>query len=103
MDSFSLGQTSADVAQADEARTKRAFIGLLSSALGVDQIMTTDDAWAANTPGQYVIANPDGTYSKVGQSVSNLNSGNLAAGGFTITPGLLIVGALAFLLFKSLK
>lgn len=103
MDSYSTGQLSADVAQADEARTKRAFIGFLSSALGVDQVMTTDDGWIANSPNQYVIANPDGTYSRVGQSVSNLNSGGLSAGGFTLTPGLLIAGGLAFVLFKLLK
>lgn len=101
MDSYSTGQLSAETAQADEARTKRAFIGFLSSALGVDQVMTSDDAFPVNTPGQYIIANPDGTYSKVGQSVSNLNSASV--GGFTVTPGLLVMGLLGFLLFKAIK
>lgn len=104
MNESSSGLVAAQTAQADEERTKRAFIGFLSSALGVDQTYTNDDAFAQNAPGQYIIANPDGSYSQVGRSVSNLNSSTAQVAGFAVTPGLLIIGAvLAFVAIRALK
>jgi t-SNARE complex subunit (syntaxin) len=101
MDYTSQGQASAEVMTADEQRTKRMFVGFLSSALGIDQTYANEDGYVGNASGQYIIANPDGTYSKVGQSVSNQNNGSAAAG-LVLTPGLLMVGALiAFLMFKK--
>lgn len=76
---------------ADEERTKRAFIGFLSSALGVDQSYTSEDAVPSNQTGQYTIANPDGTVSVLGQPVSNAQRGISAPAGIVITPGLLLV------------
>lgn len=74
----------------DEERTKRLFIGFLSSALGVDQITTdADSSPYGGSPG-YTIANPDGTYSALGQPVSNLNA--MAAPAAGIPPGLLMLG-----------
>ncbi len=86
-------------AQADEDRTKRLFVGFLSSVLGVDQTMNGVDAvpTAGNSPGQYVIANPDGTFSVQGQSVSNLNIPATVAG---VPVGLLLMAALAFVLLR---
>lgn len=95
------GLDTPQVAQADEDRTKRMFIGLLSSALGVDQTYAADDYHVGNAPDQYVIANPDGTYSVQGRARSNLNSG-AAAAGLVIPPGLLLLGGL-FLAVKLLK
>ena len=74
----------------DEDRTKRAFIGFLSSALGVDNVYTGDDTGLGTNPGQYSIANPDGTVSVLGQPVSNTQRG-AAPTGLTITPGLLLL------------
>lgn len=86
-------------AQADEDRTKRAFVGFLSSALGLDQNYTSDDASPIGADRGYVIANPDGSYSAVGQSRSNLQGVSVA--GLTITPGLLILAAVAFFILKK--
>lgn len=86
-------------AQADEDRTKRLFIGFLSSVLGVDQTLNTADAspTMGAAPGQYVIANPDGTYSVQGQSVSNLNIPATVAG---VPVGLLLLAGLAYVLLR---
>lgn len=73
----------------DEARTKRLFIGFLSSVLGVDQTMTGEDGLPSSPTGVYTIANPDGTYSVQGQSVSNQNTGAGAVAG--ISPGMLLL------------
>ena len=85
--------------QADKERTARAFIGFLSSALGVDQTLNSVDAspTAGSAPGQYVIANPDGTYSVQGQSVSNLNIPSTVAG---VPVGLLLLAGLAYVLLR---
>lgn len=98
MDYISNSLTTDQVNQASEERTKRLFVGFLSSALGVDQTYLNDDAYAANGVNQFVIANPDGTYSQVGRSVSN-QQGVAAAGG--ISPIVLLIGG--FFLFKLLK
>lgn len=95
------GLDSAQVAQADEDRTKRLFVGFLSSALGVDQTYAADDNFVGNPSDQYYIANPDGTYSVQGRARSNLNSATTAAG-LVIPPGLLLLGGL-FLAVKLLK
>lgn len=84
--------------QQDEQRTKRAFVGFLSSVLGVDQVYTNDDASASQASGQYIIANPDGTYSRLGQPVSNIQ--RTSAGGLVLSPGLLILAGLAFFLLR---
>lgn len=86
-------------AQADEDRTKRAFIGFLSSVLGVDQTLNSTDSMPTSgaAPGQYIIANPDGTYSVQGQSVSNLNIPATVAG---VPIGLLLLAGLAYVLLR---
>lgn len=94
------GLTAEQVQQADEERTKRAFIGFLSSAVGLDQTYANDDPFVGQQTGQYVIANPDGSYSVQGRSASNQQSITGAASGLVITPGLLVVG---FLLFLALR
>lgn len=111
------GLNADQVNQADTLRTNRAFVGFLSSILGVDQTYSSDDAVVGNAPGQYIIANPDGSYSAYGQSRSNLQGGayqtvtqsgqqpygaaqpaNVA---MSLTPTMLVVGGL--LLFLVLK
>lgn len=92
------GLDSAQVQQSDEERTKRLFVGFLSSALGVDQTYSGSDQHIASAPDQYVIANPDGSYSVVGRSRSNLQSPAVATG---ISP-LLLLGGL-FMLWKLVK
>ena len=88
-------------AQADEERTKRSFIGFLSSALGVDQNYATDDMYASNRVGQYRIANPDGTVSALGRSSSNVQSTGLMVGG-TLFPAstLMVLAALDYFVLK---
>lgn len=88
------GQIQAATYDADTERTKRAFVGFLSSALGVDQTYANEDQYVSNAPGQYIIANPDGTYSQVGRSTSSQNQGS-ALGGLVLTPTLLILVAVA--------
>jgi t-SNARE complex subunit (syntaxin) len=91
--------TADQVNQADTERTKRAFVGFLSSALGVDQTYAYEDSNVGNLPGQYIIANPDGTYSQVGRAVSSQQA---SIAGITVTPALLILGAIAaFFLLKK--
>lgn len=88
--------TANQAANSDEERTKRLFVGFLSSALGVDQTYAGEDGYAASSTGTYTIANPDGTYSVLGQPVSNQNTPAVVAG---IPPGfLLLVGLVLFLL-----
>lgn len=84
--------------QQDQMRVSRAFVGFLSSVLGVDQPLTTDDAIAAQRTGQYVIANPDGSYSVQGMSVSNRQAS--AQAGLVLSPTLLLLAGLAFLLLR---
>ena len=87
--------------EADEERTKRLFVGLFASALGVDQNYVGDDGRALSPTGQYIIANPDGTYSELGRSVSNVQQAAApAASGLTLSPGLLLVLGVALLLLK---
>ena len=89
----------ADQAQLeDEQRTKRLFVGFLSSVLGVDQLRTTDDNNANGSTGQFMIANPDGTYSALGRSVSNQQS--TVASSLGVSPGLLLLAGLAWFLLR---
>lgn len=85
---------------ADEERTKRLFVGFLSSALGVDQTMTGADAGVGQRTGQYVLVNPEtGDYSVQGQSYSNRNGFQTATGGLSATT-LLIIAGLVWLALK---
>lgn len=93
------GMDSAQVAQADEDRTKRLFVGFLTSALGVDQTYNGADQVIASAPDQYVIANPNGSYSVLGRSQSNLQSPAASVAG--LSP-LVLLGGL-FLLFTLAK
>lgn len=99
MDNISNSLTIDQVNAASEERTKRLFVGFLSSALGVDQTYTNTDGYVANAPNQFVIANPDGSYSTVGRSQSNLQGVN--SPGMQLSPLMLLLGG--FLLFKLLK
>ena len=81
---------------ADEWRTKRAFVGFLSSVLGVDQTGNNVDYYAANRADQYIIGNPDGSYSALGQPVSNKQAGTVAG----IPTGFLLLAGLALLLLR---
>jgi t-SNARE complex subunit (syntaxin) len=98
MDYISNSLTTDQVNQASEERTKRLFVGFLSSALGVDQTYATDDAYIQQGTNQFIIANPDGTYSQVGRSVSNVQSVPV---GLLQNP--LVLLGLAFVVFKLVK
>lgn len=65
---------SINAAQSDEERSKRMFVGFLTSALGADNIYAGTDNQVGNRSDQYIIANPDGTASALGQPVSNRQS-----------------------------
>lgn len=88
-------------AQADEDRTKRLFIGFLTSALGYDQTMTGQDGTVAGPVNQYQIANPDGSFSVQGRSTSNLNSQATAATATGLNmPLLLVLAVIAVFAFQ---
>lgn len=90
----------ADTALADEQRTKRLFVGFLSGLLGVDQSYTGEDSAPASRTGTYQIANPDGTYSVLGQPVSSQNQNPIS----TITgisAEVLLLGAIALFLLNQ--
>lgn len=89
--------TANQAADSDEQRTKRLFVGFLSSALGVDQTYSGEDGQASSSTGTYTIANPDGTYSVLGQPISNQNTPGVAAG---IPPGFLLLVGLVLLLLR---
>jgi len=59
------------VQQQDALRTKRAFISFLSTAFGVDQTLSSTDAYAVNTPRQYQTIGPGGLVGVEGTSSSN--------------------------------
>lgn len=85
--------------EADEDRTKRAFIGFLSSALGVDQTPVGQDGYMGRSTDQFSLANPDGSQSLLGRSVSNVQAG-FGPAGLVISPGLLLLAGVAFFLLK---
>lgn len=87
--------------QIDAARAIRMFANLASTALGVtpDQNYASEDAYLGNYTGQHAAADPyrgaavQGTTTPFGQTA--------ASGGFVITPGLLILGAVVWLVLKK--
>ena len=83
--------------RADEERTKRLFVGFLSSVLGVDQTFNGEDGRAQSSANQYIIGNPDGTYSQLGRPVSNVQAGTTVAG---IPTGFLLLVGLALLILR---
>ena len=83
--------------QADDERTRRLFVGFLSSVLGVDQTVNGVDYGAGNRADQYIISNPDGTYSQLGQPVSSQQGRAPVAG---IPTGFLLLAGLALLLLR---
>lgn len=86
--------------QADEERTKRLFVGFLSSALGVDQTYIGEDAMPGGRPGQYLSVNPvSGNYSVMGQSVSSQNGLRAGASGLSVGT-LLLLAAVVYLVVK---
>lgn len=95
------GLDTAQVQQADETRAKRMFIGLLSGFMGVDQNYTGEDGYIANAPNQFVIANPDGTYSVQGRNQSNLQG--IASANTLGIPTVLLLLAGGLLLLKLAK
>jgi hypothetical protein len=99
MDNISNSLTTDQVNAASEERTKRLFVGFLSSALGVDQTYTNQDNYVGNSADQFYIANPDGSYSVQGRARSNLQGTQQASGG--IPPLLIVIGL--FLVARALK
>ena len=98
-----MSATSLQVDQAegaDEQRTKRLFIGVLSSVLGVDQTYSGEDGSPSSRTGTYSIANPDGTYSQLGQPVSN-HTTNPISQLTGIPAGWLMIAAAAFYFMKK--
>lgn len=94
-------QTAIAAEEADEERTKRQFVGLIASALGVDQNYVGEDGRAVSPTGRFIIANPDGTWSELGQPVSSSQGiAQPAAAGLVITPGMLLIVAAALLLLR---
>lgn len=95
-----LSQSTVDsinTAKSDEERTKRIFIGALNSYLGEDNIYAGTDNQVGSPTGVYMIANPDGTASVLGQPVSNRQGGNASYNASAgITPGLALLLVVGF-------
>lgn len=106
------GQNANQVQDADTLRVTRAFVGFLNSALGTDQNYIGEDSYVGNAPGQYIIANADGSYSIIGKSVSNVQGQTQTITypgqttttdrGLNISPMLVLMGIAAFLLLKKM-
>lgn len=90
-------QTANQAEDADEARTKRLFVGVFASLLGVEQNYITDDGRVIGPVNQFTIANPDGGAAVVGQPISNTNTVS-AVGGIPI--GWLMLAGVAWLLMR---
>jgi pectin methylesterase-like acyl-CoA thioesterase len=84
--------------QGDNQRTIRAFVDLANSMLGDSQTVIGYDPSPYNPTGQFTIASPDGTFSVQGQPVSNAQPITASA---AISPRLLIIGALAWLILRK--
>ncbi len=56
----------------DLTRAQRFFVGLNTTIVGPDQNMNGEDPMVAQSTGQFVIANPDGTQSVQGIARSNV-------------------------------
>lgn len=78
--------------ESDTDRTNRLFLGFFNSIVGSDQTYVGQDQSVVNSTGQFVVANPDGTYSVAGVARSNLQP-VVAAAGIGLMPLLLIIGA----------
>lgn len=95
--------------QADEDRVARAFVGFMSAALGVDQTYQGQDALIASPPGTFIVAAPDGSYSVLGQPVSNLNAGAPARAPDGINlfgiqvPSIVVLAGLGWLAYRALR
>lgn len=90
----------AAVAEQDSLRTRRAFIGLLSTLAGVEQTYTSDDGAAVNPPYQYQVIGPQGVAVQ-GAPVSTAQGVNL--GGITIPPAVLLLGVVALAAYALSK
>lgn len=77
----------------DEERTKRLFVGFLSSALGVDQTYVGEDGFVGQRTGQGISVNPvTGHYSVEGQTTSSQGGFRVRQNGVSGTTLLLIAG-----------
>lgn len=85
---------------ADEQRVRRQVAGLISTALGVDQIYTDTDARVQNGTGNNITSNDTGQYAITGQPFSNLNA-SIGPNGLSIgAPLLLLLAGLAWWALK---
>lgn len=85
--------------QTDASVTTRLFAGFLNSIVGAENNYVGEDASVGNPTGQYVIANPDGSVSVVGQARSNLQGASMPTG----TPPLLMLLGIGALIYFALK
>lgn len=86
--------------QVDAARAIRMFANLASTALGVapDQNYASEDANLTNYTGQHAASDP---YRGAAVQGTTVPFGQTTVGGVVISPGLLILAALAWLLLKK--
>ena len=88
------------VRAADEQRVRRQVAGLISTALGVDQIYTDTDGRVQNGTGTNITANETGQYAITGQPFSNLNA-TIGPNGVAVgMPLLLLLAGMAWLAVK---
>ncbi|WP_310611648.1 hypothetical protein [Limnohabitans sp.] len=98
----SVNSTLVMPAESDWTRALRMFTGMANSIVGSDQNLNGEDPYASSQAGQYVVANPDGSYATMGVARSNLQTPlQPTAAGFSIMPLLLIGGAIYFLVAKK--
>jgi hypothetical protein len=86
--------------ESDTTTTNRLFAGFLNSIVGADNNYIGEDSHVNNPAGQYVIANPDGSVSVLGQAQSNLQSTRIATGS---PPLLMLLGLGALVYFLIVK
>lgn len=85
----------------DLTRALRLFTGMSNTIVGSDQNLNGEDPYVSNRTGQYVIANPDGTYSQMGMPRSNMQSPLQSAAGISMLPLMFIGGLIYFLMGKK--
>ncbi len=78
----------------DLTRAQRFFVGLNTTIVGPDQNMNGEDPMVAQSTGQFVIANPDGTQSVQGIARSNVQSQSTPAAKSGVSP-MVVLSALA--------
>jgi hypothetical protein len=85
---------------ADLGRSIRMFANLVSTALGAtpDQNYASEDAYIGNGVGQHAAADPYRGSAVQGRAEV---FGNTVAGGFTITPGLVLLLVAGWFLLKK--